>query len=114
MREISTEELAMVSGGSESIAYSLDSVVSFLENTRDDNLVVLMLGDHQPISLVSGDDASHDVPVSLISRDRSIVDRISGWGWAPGLRPTPEAPVWRMDQVRDRFLTAFGTSREQP
>jgi hypothetical protein len=93
----------------QSIAYSLESVVSFLEHSRDDNLVVLMLGDHQPITLVSGDDASHDVPVSVITRDRSIIDRISGWGWGDGLRPTPEAPVWRMDEVRDRFLTTFGT-----
>lgn len=93
----------------QSIAYSLESVVSLLENTRDDNLVVLMLGDHQPITMVSGDDASHDVPVSLITRDRSVMDRISGWGWGDGLRPTPEVPVWRMDQLRDRFLTAFGT-----
>ncbi len=92
----------------QSIAYSLDSLVSFLEHARDDNLVVLMLGDHQPISLVSGDDASHDVPVSLITRDRSVMDHISGWGWRDGLRPAPQAPVWRMDQLRDRFLTAFG------
>ena len=93
----------------QSIAYSLDSLVSFLEHARDDNLVVLMLGDHQPISLVSGDDASHDVPVSLIARDRSVMDHISGWGWGDGLRPTPQAPVWRMDEVRDRFLTAFSS-----
>ncbi|HEY9495322.1 MAG TPA: CDP-alcohol phosphatidyltransferase, partial [Intrasporangium sp.] len=32
----------------QSIAYSLDSLVSFLEHARDNNLVVLMLGDHQP------------------------------------------------------------------
>ena len=38
--------------------------------------------------------------------DRSVMDRISGWGWGDGLRPTPEAPVRRMDQLRDRFLTA--------
>ena len=93
----------------QSIAYSLDSLVSFLEHARDDNLVVLMLGDHQPISLVSGDDASHDVPVSLITRDRSVMGHISGWGWGDGLRPTPQAPVWRMDEVRDRFLTAFSS-----
>ncbi|HKX67357.1 MAG TPA: CDP-alcohol phosphatidyltransferase [Intrasporangium sp.] len=93
----------------QSIAYSLESVFSFLENTRDDNLVVLLLGDHQPITMVSGDDASHDVPVSLITRDRPVLDRISGWGWGDGLRPTPADPVWRMDQLRDRFLTAFGT-----
>lgn len=92
----------------QTVAYSLDSVVSFLRATHDDNLVVVMLGDHQPISLVSGDHASHDVPVSVVARDPSVIDRISGWEWQEGLRPGPDAPVWPMDRFRDRFLTAFG------
>ena len=32
----------------------------------------------------------------------------SPWGWQDGLRPSPDAPVWRMSAFRDRFLTAFG------
>ncbi|GAB3072246.1 hypothetical protein GCM10027053_41590 [Intrasporangium mesophilum] len=94
----------------QSIAYSLRSVVSFLERTRDRNLVAVVLGDHQPVSIVSGDGASHDVPVSIISRDPSVLDRISSWGWASGVRPGPDAPVWPMDRFRDRFLTAFGST----
>lgn len=91
----------------QSIAYSLESTISFLENTRADNLVVLVLGDHQPISVVSGEDPGSLVPVTLISTDRAVVDRISGWGWNDGLRPLPDAPVWPMSALRDRFLTAF-------
>jgi hypothetical protein len=34
--------------------------------------------------------------------------RVSGWGWQDGMGPDPDAPVWRMDDFRDRFLTAFG------
>ena len=33
---------------------------------------------------------------------------LDAWGWQPGLRPAPDAPVWRMDAFRDRFLSAFG------
>ncbi|TQM61690.1 CDP-alcohol phosphatidyltransferase [Humibacillus xanthopallidus] len=92
----------------QSVAYSIDSVVSFLRGTRDDNLVVVMLGDHQPITLVSGDNASHDVPVSVISRDPAVLERIHAWDWQSGLRPGSAAPVWPMDRFRDRFLTAYG------
>jgi hypothetical protein len=92
----------------QTIAYSIDSVVSFLRGTHDDNLVVLMLGDHQPVSIVSGDHASHDVPVTVIARDPAVVDRIHSWGWQDGLRPGSAAPVWPMDRLRDRFLTAYG------
>ena len=94
----------------QSVAYSLDSVVSFLAGTRDDNLVAVVLGDHQPVTIVSGDNASHDVPISIIARDPAVLDRVSGWGWADGLRPLMESPVWPMDRFRDRFLTAFGSS----
>jgi len=38
------------------------------------------------------------------------MDRIAGWGWQDGLRPSPRAPVWPMNAFRDRFLTAFGSA----
>ena len=68
----------------------------------------IFLGDHQPAAVVTGENASHDVPITIITRDRAVLDRISGWGWQDGLKPGPQAPVWRMDTFRDRFLTAFG------
>jgi hypothetical protein len=92
----------------QTVAYSIDSVVSFLRGTHDDNLVVVMLGDHQPVSIVSGAGASHDVPVTVIARDPAVIDRIRSWGWQDGLRPGNAAPVWPMDRFRDRFLTAYG------
>jgi hypothetical protein len=91
----------------QSVAYSLDSMVSFLRGTDDDDLVVIVLGDHQPASVVSGPNASHDVPVSVIARDPTVLDRIHTWRWQEGLRPGTDAPVWPMDRFRDRFLTAF-------
>ncbi|MFM6848260.1 MAG: CDP-alcohol phosphatidyltransferase [Terrabacter sp.] len=96
----------------QTVAYSLDSVVSFLRGTRDDDLVVLVLGDHQPVSVVSGENASHDVPVSLVTRDPAVLQRIHAWGWQEGLRPAVDAPVWPMDRFRDRFLTAYGPGRD--
>jgi hypothetical protein len=94
------------------VEYSLRSVVSFLSTYGDEDLVVLVVGDHQPATIVSGDDAGHDVPIALIAQDPVVVARISGWGWDPGLRPSPEAPVWRMDAVRDELLAAFGPEGE--
>ncbi|WP_323095275.1 CDP-alcohol phosphatidyltransferase [Intrasporangium sp. YIM S08009] len=91
----------------QTVAYSLDSVVSWLSSTRDRNLVVLVLGDHQPASVVSGDNASHDVPVALLTRDAGVSSRVDAWGWHDGLRPDAGAPVWPMSAVRDRILTAF-------
>ncbi|MFI6236939.1 sulfatase-like hydrolase/transferase [Micromonospora sp. NPDC050784] len=91
-----------------SIEYTLGTLVSYVRTYGDDDLVFIFLGDHQPAAVVTGENASRDVPISIITRDRAVLDRISGWGWQDGLKPGPQAPVWRMDAFRDRFLTAFG------
>jgi hypothetical protein len=94
----------------EAIEYSLTALISFVTtfHAQDDDLVVLMLGDHQPAPVVTGQDATHDVPVTLLAGDPAVLDRIGSWGWDAGMRPGPDAPVWPMDAFRDRFLTAFG------
>lgn len=92
-----------------SIEYALDAMFSFLENVDGSDLVVIALGDHQPGRIVAGDDAGRDVPISIISQDPAVAEAIAQWDWEPGLRPTRESPVWRMDAVRDRFFAAFGS-----
>jgi phosphatidylglycerophosphate synthase len=91
-----------------SVEYSLNSLISYVETYGDDDLVLVFLGDHQPAPIITGDGASRDVPITIVARDRAVLDRISGWDWQDGLKPGPQAPVWRMDAFRDRFLTAFG------
>ena len=94
-----------------SIEYSLSTIFSFIQRYGDDDLVLVLLGDHQPATLVTGhDDPSHDVPVSVIAHDPKVMDRIAGWTWEDGVSPSPRAPVWPMAAFRDRFLTAFGSS----
>ena len=90
-----------------SIRYSLQSLFSFVERYGDKDTVMLLLGDHQPGTVVTGHHASRDVPVTMIAHDPAVLDQVSGWGWQRGLRPGPQAPVWRMDSFRDRFFDAF-------
>jgi phosphatidylglycerophosphate synthase len=92
----------------ESVAYSLDALTSFVQQLHDRDLLLVVLGDHQPASIVSGEGASHDVPVSIIAADPAVTARVADWGWRDGLRPDAAAPVWPMDTFRDRFLTAYG------
>jgi hypothetical protein len=92
-----------------SIEYSLNTLISFVQHYGNQNLVLVVVGDEQPLPIVSGQGASHDVPISIIAHDPAVLNRIGGWGWAGGLRPPPQAPIWRMSAFRDRFLTAFGS-----
>jgi hypothetical protein len=92
----------------QSIEYSLTSLISYVEHYGNDNLVLVFLGDHQASSIVTGQGASRDAPITIVAKDPAVLNRISGWGWTTGLKPGSQAPVWRMDSFRDRFLTAFG------
>jgi phosphatidylglycerophosphate synthase len=94
-----------------SIEYSLRTIFSFVGRYGEDDLVMVVLGDHQPATLVTGhDDPSHDVPISVIAHDPKVIDQIAGWSWEAGMSPSPRAPVWPMAAFRNRFLTAFGSS----
>ncbi|HET6967953.1 MAG TPA: CDP-alcohol phosphatidyltransferase family protein, partial [Ornithinibacter sp.] len=92
-----------------SIRYSLTSVLSFVEDHRGDDLVLVLLGDHQPSTIVSGFGGDRDVPVTVLARDPGVVEAISAWRWQEGLRPDARAPVWPMADFRDRFLAAFSS-----
>jgi phosphatidylglycerophosphate synthase len=92
-----------------SIEYTMSTIASFVAHYGNDKLVVVLLGDHQP-PIVTGQGATHDVPISVIAHDPKVMDQIGGWGWQDGLRPSPQAPVWPMSAFRDRFLGAFGSS----
>jgi phosphatidylglycerophosphate synthase len=91
----------------QSIVYSLNTLISFVKHDDDKNLVMVMVGDHQPLPIVSGHNSNHDVPISIIAHDPKVLKHIGSWGWGPGLRPRPHAPVWPMSAFRDRFLGAF-------
>ncbi|GAA3525126.1 CDP-alcohol phosphatidyltransferase [Streptomyces osmaniensis] len=93
-----------------SVSYSVTSLTQWLERYGTDDTVLVFLGDHQPMSRVSGVRASRDVPISIVAKDPKVLDKIADWNWTDGLQPAPKAPVWKMSSFRDRFLTAYGST----
>jgi hypothetical protein len=98
----------------QSVQYTLAAMFSFLHTHDPENLVLIVLGDHQPAKVVTGEGPTHDVPISVIAHDPAVMDQISGWGWDKGLLPSPQAPLWRMSAFRDQFLSAFGSQPTAP
>jgi len=97
----------------QSIEYMLETLVSYIQQYGDENLVLLVLGDHPPAPMVSGDAQGRDVPIHLIAQDPAVIEAIADWQWQPGMLPDADAPVWRMDRFRDRFVEAFSGQYEE-
>jgi hypothetical protein len=91
-----------------SIAYSLKTLFSYIQTYGDDDMVVVFMGDHQPQPIIASQENTRDVPISVVARDPAVLDRVAEWGWTKGINPDEDAPVWKMDEFRDRFLSAYG------
>jgi phosphatidylglycerophosphate synthase len=92
-----------------SIQYSMNVLTSWVTELNDPNLVLILLGDHQPHTIVSGPGADHEVPISIIARDPSVFRQIAPWHWQKGLLPGSQAPLEPMDVFRNQFLRTFST-----
>ena len=97
----------------QSIQYSLTALTSWVTELNDPNLVLILLGDHQPHTAVSGAGANHEVPISIVARDPSVFKQIAPWRWQDGLLPGPGAPLEPMDAFRNQFLGAFSKFSSQ-
>ena len=96
-----------------SIQYSMDALTSWVTELKDPNLVLILLGDEQPPSVISGNFANHVVPISIVAHDPSVFRQIASWRWQDGLLPGPNAPLERMDAFRNQFLGAFSAASSQ-
>ena len=94
----------------QSIQYSLTALTSWVTELNDPNLVLIFMGDHQPHTAVSGPGATHEVPVSIVTRAPSVLKQMSSWHWQNGLLPDSGAPLEPMDAFRNQFLNTFSTA----
>ncbi|MFL2771130.1 MAG: hypothetical protein ACJZ9F_08970 [Rhodospirillaceae bacterium] len=96
------------------IEYVLQTLKSYIVTRGRNNFVMLIVGDHQPSPIVSGQSAPHDVPAHFISGDPSLLGAIDNWNWTSGMLPDESSPVWRMDGMRAQILNAFTPSGGAP
>ena len=100
-----------------SIVYSLTSLLSFVERRHDDDLVVVMLGDHQPSTIVSGSVATGTCPSPSSRGTHAVVRQLSGWGWQAGLRPGDSGAGLadgRLPRPLPHDVQQPGTGRDSP
>jgi hypothetical protein len=89
------------------VAYFHDTLGGYLRKAAGRDLVLVVLGDHQPPALVSGEGASWHVPVHVIASRGAVLDRLRARGFRDGLEPSADA-LARMDTLLPILLDAFG------
>jgi hypothetical protein len=92
------------------IDYVMGVVASYAASFAGERTLMIVVGDHQPAPLITGEGASGDVPLHVIAGDPALLAPFRAWGLKPGMRPAG-TPIARMDTFRDWFL---GTFSEQP
>lgn len=90
----------------DSVNYQHDWLAGHLGTRAARDLVMVVVGDHQPPALVSGRGASWDVPVHVIASDAALLRRFEALGFVPGLTP-PADPLGPMHELTQRLLMAF-------
>mgnify|MGYP001175785269 FL=1 len=88
------------------LGYAYKTIGGYLRLRASRDLVLILVGDHQPPALVSGEGASWDVPIHVITTRQGLLDNLKRHGFVDGL--SPDSPTLaRMDTLLPLLLDVF-------
>jgi phosphoglycerol transferase MdoB-like AlkP superfamily enzyme len=95
-------------GGSyaDSVRYAFELLAAYVRHRPGEHFVMIVLGDHQPAANVSGENASWDVPVHVISDRPDLLDALKKRGFVAGTVP-PDRSLGPMNQLGPMLFGAF-------
>lgn len=94
----------------DALDYAFNWLAGYLEKHATSDLVIIMLGDHQPPASVSGERAPWEVPVHVITHRADILETLREAGLQPGLKPGRPA-LGQMHELTALLLQAFGSGQ---
>lgn len=90
----------------DAMTYQFGWLSAWLRERAPAGMLVIVVGDHQPVAGVSGPGADWDVPVHVIASDAALLDRFVEAGFRPGLDPG-DARLGPMEALTGTLLTLF-------
>lgn len=90
-----------------SVNYVYRWLAGYLERPEPRETIYVLVGDHQPTANITGERASWDVPVHIISRDRELLERFKAQGFSEGLWPERRA-LGGLHHLTSLLLAGFG------
>jgi Sulfatase len=91
----------------QALNYAHVTLGGYLRLRADRDFVMVIVGDHQPPAMVSGEHAAWDVPVHVITNRAEILDRLLQRGFGEGLRPGGPSAI-KIHALLPVLLDAFG------
>lgn len=91
------------------VDYGLTSIGGYLRQHPDRDLVLVLIGDHQPAAAVSGEGASWDVPVHVVASRPAVLDALRARGFRTGVTPERRS-LGPMHALLPTLLSSFGTA----
>jgi hypothetical protein len=101
----------------ESLRYTFEYLAAYLRERADLDVVLVLVGDHQPAASVTGVDVRWDVPVHVVtSRGRGdIADALLQFGFIEGMALAPrQAAIGTMPELTTLLLRAFDSRGALP
>ena len=89
-----------------SIAYNYRWLAGYVAQPRRRDVLLILLGDHQPMGAVTGEGASWDVPVHIIGTNAELRDRLVAAGFRQGIEPMYPS-LGGMHELTPLLLKAF-------
>ena len=94
-------------GYARAVSYAYQTIAGFLQYRADRDFVLILIGDHQPPALVSGEGAPWDVPVHVITNRTAVLERLRTRGFHTGITPARPA-LGKMHTLLPILLDGFG------
>jgi hypothetical protein len=97
-------------GYTQALDYIHATLAGYLRLHRGRDVVMILVGDHQPPAAVTGEGASWNVPMHVIASRRELLDRLLQHGFRKGLAPTTE-PLMKINAMLPVLLDGFGDAK---
>ena len=95
------------------IDYNYRWLAGYLAQPRVRDAVFILLGDHQPAANVTGEGASWDVPVHIVSARPELLQRFVEQGFKPGIEPALPR-IGAMFDLTRILMDAFDSASSKP
>jgi hypothetical protein len=96
-----------------SVVYDFEIIKRYVARFLNDDSLVIVLGDHQPVVEISGDERLRTVPVHVFSKNEAFVQAFIRRGYVPGMWPRGNAPPRGMETFLPDLLRDFSTTSAQ-